>query len=178
MLPLLLSTTAVPAYGKHKKGKQNLLVLSLYFFTYLSIMNLFSISTAVILHEFGHFSVGVANGCTGRIVIFEIGGEGPYTELQCPEATLEDMVSMGGFVLIIPFSLLFMIFRHHPIRNFSLVIIGLGLLLSGLDLLAIYESMMLLYVSAMVGGLLVVAGEGLLVNEYMSQIEKRRRLVF
>lgn len=161
-----------------ERKKSRMIKLSLFFFIYLTIMNLFSISTAVVLHEFGHFIVGSAYECSGRIIIFEFGGEGPYTELLCPSGTPENAVSLGGLLLIIPFGLVFLIFRDHPMKNFSLVIIGLAITLSGLDFVVAYGSPMLFYISILVGFAMVVAGEHALVEDYMNQIEHRHHFIF
>jgi hypothetical protein len=151
------------------------------FWLYIILLNAAVFLASVSLHEFGHLAVGSLLGCkAGELVLLGIWGPdagGTYTLMDCPQGTGENSIFLGlsGFVFLVPLGLAFILLKKFPERNLSIVILGLGLLLAGLDFLLIIPSSILTYISLAAGTGLVCLGEIFLASDYTSCKSQRER---
>jgi len=133
---------------------------------YFMLFNASIFSLTISSHEIGHLYVGYLNGCTGRIILFDMKGSQTYTEIQCKEHISNITTALGSYLFVIPLSLLFLLL-NTPEKNFFYVIFGLGLSTSSLDIFGLINSDLVFYGLLTLGTLLVIYGEVLLVNSYI-----------
>ena len=152
--------------GKEKRQGEAWSAL-MHLLVYVVITNLSIILAVVGLHELGHFLVGRELGCTGQAVFIDTLKTGPYTALSCPQGVPQNILALGGALLVLPFGLIFFLLRKYPERNFGFVIYGLGMIMSALDFSVAFAMASVLYVSIVAGILFIVVGEALLINTYI-----------
>jgi hypothetical protein len=152
-----------------------------HFASYLVILNIIIITISVALHELGHLTVGVLAGCgSGSIAIGNIiNPVAPwlYSSLACPAPVNQGMITLlglGGFLFIIPFALAFTILRKRPERNCSIIIIGISIVLAGLDLLLVVPHDIIVYIALAAGLAVMCAGEVFLAGDYTDYSAHRK----
>jgi len=133
-------------------------------FLYFMLFNLSILSVTVTLHEMGHLYIGYLNDCTGRVVLIDLENYKTYCEIECNKSINEIILSLGCYLFVIPFSILFLLL-NMPERNFFYVIFGLGLSTSSLDILSIFNSDIVFYFLVTLGTFLIIYGEALLIND-------------
>jgi hypothetical protein len=142
-----------------------------YIFCYALLLNLAVFMAAVGLHEGGHLLVGNLMGCEGgRVVLVDLlnpNMAGPYTEMRCPVNAQLYVLGLSGFVLIVPFGLMFLLLRVFPEKNFFYVVLGLSLVLAGLDMLLVVPEPLVSHAMLIIGALLICVGEVFLINDYI-----------
>ncbi|NIO45174.1 MAG: hypothetical protein GTN36_06530 [Candidatus Aenigmarchaeota archaeon] len=128
------------------------------------LFNLSILSVTLTLHESGHLYVGYLSGCNGRIILIDLENTKTYTEVKCNMPVNEVILSLGCFLFVIPFAILFLLL-NMPEKNFFYVILGLGLSTSSLDILGILNNDVVFYTLVTLGTFLVIYGEALLIND-------------
>lgn len=139
--------------------------------SYIILLNLAVFTTGIGLHEAGHLVVGNLIGCTGgKIVLVDltIATPGPYTEISCPRDVFTAFLALSGYPFVVIFGAIFLLLRRFPERNFGLVLFGLSLTLSGVDLLLLTSSLLLIYGLMLVGTVTIMLGEMRLINDYLT----------
>ena len=122
------------------------------------------LSITITLHELGHLYIGYLNGCTGRVVLIDLENSKTYSEIVCDRPINETILSLGCYLFVIPFAVLFLLL-NMPERNFFYVILGLGLSTSSLDILDVLNNEIIFYILVTLGTFLVIYGEALLIND-------------
>lgn len=128
------------------------------------LFNLSILSITLTLHELGHLYVGYLNGCTGRVVLIDLKNNKTYSEIECNNPINNFILSLGCYLFVIPFSLMFLAL-DMPERNFFYVIFGLGLSTSSLDIADIFNNDIIFYILVTLGTFLIIYGEALLIND-------------
>ena len=75
------------------------------------------LSITLTLHEAGHLYIGYLNGCTGRIVLIDLENNKTYTEIVCDEPINEIILSLGCYLFVIPFAILFLLLNMPERKN-------------------------------------------------------------
>jgi hypothetical protein len=123
-------------------------------------------TATVALHEFGHFMAGSAAGCKDIKINFLDNEFNAYTEMRCP-TTMGQEIALSGFLLVIPFAGLLWLTRNQ--RYYSLVVLGLNLIISYSDISLISQQAM--NISAAAGIMIIFFGGNLLVNSHFLKME-------
>jgi len=136
---------------------------------YLIILNISIVSATLVFHETGHFFAGEYLGCKNiKIVLFDSSIFNTYTEMNCPPGVQTLLLELGGFLLVIPFSLFFLLFLDgFPEKNFFWVIIGFDLLISLADLMNLTKAFIFMLLITIIGTALVIIGENLLIDRFL-----------
>jgi hypothetical protein len=135
-------------------------------FLYVLLINISVILATVVLHETGHAILGDNLGCTNiKIVIYDQQNSNTYTQMSCPNNVTIEPLALAGFLLIIPYALLFVFLKRFSEKHFSIIIMGFNFMLSLPDLVAVTGSVLLSSVITMIGALLVVLGEALFIDK-------------
>jgi hypothetical protein len=143
-------------------------------FLYFILFNASILSVTLTLHEMGHLYMGTLNGCTGRIVMVDLKSKTysqTYTEIECDKPVNDFILSLGCYLFVIPFAILFLLL-NMPERNFFYVILGIGLSTSSLDIMGILNNNIIFYILVTLGTFLIIYGESLLVNNRIFKIEE------
>lgn len=135
------------------------------------LFNASILSVTLTLHEMGHLYIGTLNGCTGRIVMIDLKNNKTYSEIECKNPINDFILSLGCYLFVIPFSILFLLL-NMPERNFFYVILGLGLSTSSLDILGVLNNSIIFYILITLGTFLIIYGESLLINSRIFKIEE------
>ena len=140
-------------------------------FLYFMLFNASILSVTLTLHEMGHLYIGTLNGCTGRIVLIDLKSSKTYTEIECDKPVNDFILSLGCYLFVMPFAILFLLL-NMPERNFFYVILGIGLSTSSLDILGVLNNNIIFYILVTLGTFLIIYGESLLVNSRIFKIEE------
>jgi len=134
-------------------------------FTYILLMTvLFSLST-VVLHELGHFIFGYFIGCkASKIILFDVSIMTTYTEMECLQNISIFLIGISGFFLVLPLSLLFFFLSKGGERYLALIMIGFNFIISANDF-EVYLKLPFSQLIAIIGGLIIIAGEILLIEK-------------
>ena len=153
------------------RGLRKVMLPFAYIFCYALLLNVAVFMATVGLHEGGHLLVGNLLGCEGgKIVLVDMlkpDSIGPYTEMRCPENIQLYALGLSGFALAIPFGLFFLLLRMFPEKNFFYVVIGMSIVLAGIDVLLVIPDWLASSVMLLAGALLVCVGEVFLINDYI-----------
>jgi hypothetical protein len=140
-------------------------------FLYFMLFNSSILSVTLTLHEMGHLYIGTLNDCIGRIVLIDLKSSKTYTEIECDKPVNDFILSLGCYLFVIPFSILFLLL-NMPERNFFYVILGIGLSTSSLDILGVLNNNIIFYILVTLGTFLIIYGESLLINSRIFKIEE------
>lgn len=133
---------------------------------YILLINLALLVTSIGLHEAGHLVFGGMLGCTdGRIVLAEE-GNGPYTELTCPADVHQASLGITGFPFLVLFAVGFLLLAR-PERHLGVVVIGLALMLAGVDVLLAVANPALTLLLTLAGAGVIIAGEVKFINRLL-----------
>ena len=167
---------------------------------YVILINAAVITASIILHELGHLTVGTALGCDGEISLAGLLNPvtpGPYTSLSCPVLggqgiagipTISAMsaisampamaafLGLSGFLFLVPLALVFLLLaKRLPEKNLAFVVLGFSLALASLDLMLVFYSNIIMYLSLAAGVIVMVMGELFLVDDYLSYAMHREK---
>lgn len=134
---------------------------------HIIIINIIIIFSSTFLHETGHITAGHFAGCAdSKIAVGNpLGLElpGVFVALFCEAQTakgIEFLLGLSGFLFVIPVAIvLSIVLRKRPERNIALIVIGFSVVLSGIDLLLLAPSESVIYISLLVGVLIMCIGE-------------------
>ncbi|MFH8086767.1 MAG: M50 family metallopeptidase [Candidatus Aenigmatarchaeota archaeon] len=122
------------------------------------LLNLTILLALVCVHEFGHLIIGLLTGCSSaKIVLFDTNKEGPYTELFCNFSN--SLTYSGGILFSLAFSSLFLFLKDSEDKKLFFVAVGLSLMLSGLDIIALTSTYFSFYIATIFGFCLTIFGE-------------------
>ncbi|MEM5794214.1 MAG: M50 family metallopeptidase [Candidatus Aenigmatarchaeota archaeon] len=133
-------------------------VVTLQILLKIIIVNIIVLLSLVSVHEFGHLVMGLLTGCSSaRIVLFDTSREGPYTELFCNSSN--PITYSGGILFSLAFSSLFLFLKEAEDKKLFFVAVGLSLMLSGLDIIALTSTYFSFYITTIFGFCLTIFGE-------------------
>ena len=142
---------------------------------YILLFNTAMITVTVVLHEGGHYIAGTYLGCqNANIILLDSQTMSTYTEMNCPPDVPLLPLLLSGFLLVIPFSLSFLILWGFPEKYFCWVIIGFNIIISISDIVLITDSFVFLFTLILGGFAMIVYGETLLINKFLIFIEQRK----
>jgi hypothetical protein len=131
----------------------------------------FVIATAtVVVHEYGHFVSGSLLGCSNSEIVLLDQNFETYTKMSCmgADSGRDLLLALSSFLFIIPLSLvMFFLSRYEKYHSF--VILGFNMIISASDFS--YFPQALGTAALLAGALLVVYGENLLVDRYITFVE-------
>lgn len=135
---------------------------------HVAVFTFVIVTTTVVLHEYGHFFVAQASGCTGNQIVLLDDKFETYTTMDCPAGTNNTLLELSSFTFIIPFALiLFLLSRYEKYHAF--VVLGFNMVISSSDFGLIFSAAS--YLSLFAGAGLIIYGENLLVNRYIALVE-------
>lgn len=142
---------------------------------YILLFNTAMITVTVVLHEGGHFLMGSYFECRdANIILLDSETMSTYTEMNCPPDVPLLPLLLSGFLLIIPFSLSFLVLWGFPEKYFCWVIIGFNIIISISDIMILTNSFIYIFALILAGFAMIVYGETLLINKFLIFIEKRK----
>jgi hypothetical protein len=139
---------------------------------FILIINITIFPTSILLHELGHvvFSTECKNA---RIVVgaptdeFSLGIPiGAYTEMECPENTNKTYLGLTGFPFLIIAALALLILKI-PERSLGYIILGISVMLAGLDMLLVINTPLTIPIMSLAGISIIMLGEIKLINNYI-----------
>jgi len=138
------------------------------------ILNILITSATVFLHEISHFLAGIYFHCKEiRIVLIEYPNLKAYTEMRCQPNTQYIFPALSPLVIITLFGILFLSLENLPEKNFCWVVIGFNLIISISDMLHFIPTF-LIYLTLIVGVILIISGQFLFINEIIILFIKRK----
>jgi len=124
------------------------------------IFNITIIVAVISIHELGHVLGGKLIGCNeAKVVIFDSSQEGPYTEMVCSNTNNQNIAYLSSLATTTLFGLFFLTFEEKSQKNMFFIILGLGILLAGLDIVAVSGLEIMKYVFIFFGFGIVLFGE-------------------
>lgn len=145
-----------------------------YIASYLLLLNIAVFTTGIALHELGHLAFGQILGCSGgRIILFDLAGGGPFTEIRCPPYVFRPYLGLSGFPFILLFAAAFLALRRFPERNLGMVTLGNAFLLAGLDIGLVSSSPLAPPLLLLLGMVAVLVGEIKLIDAYLRSPPRR-----
>ena len=146
-------------------------------FSYVILLNVAIVLATLTIHEAGHYILGHVSGCNNiRIVLFDSDNGSTYTYMKCSENTNYGIIALGGFLLVIPFGMLFFFIKPLTERYLWFVIIGFNLIISYSDIGIITNLFMMPVLLTFSGAFMLVLGETLLVDRYIYNAISKEQL--
>ncbi len=143
-------------------------------FTYLTIFTVVVIATTIVLHELGHFFVGVGEGCDAEIILLSTESAGTFTRLECNSINNPMLLYSSACQVVIPFAASFIIFfRGLPERNFGLMILGVGVFSASHDMMTLTGLEAASFLSFIVGIIIYTTGQFLLAERAFVRFEEK-----
>ncbi|MEM5875337.1 MAG: hypothetical protein QXW01_00070 [Candidatus Aenigmatarchaeota archaeon] len=132
----------------------------------LTITVLISIST-IIIHEFGHFLLGLIANCKDvKIILFGFDFMKTYTILECMKNLDKKIIGLSGSFLVLPICIIMFLWIKTPDKYLSLVMLGFNLIISTWDFekyLGFINNELIIFL----GIVLIIMGEILTVEKYV-----------
>ena len=153
--------------------------LGVYFsvLVYIIVFTVVITTSTIVLHEFGHFYLGNAFGCSNIKIMLLDSSYNTYTQMNCspdmPSYMLYSLM-LGGFLFILPFCGLLLLLKSYE-KYYALIVLGFNMIVSTSDL-GLFPSAFT-YASLLGGAALILYGESLLINKYIFNIEYARTVV-
>lgn len=143
---------------------QKLFLLALVF-TILS--NIMICSSVLLLHETGHFLLGLAVGCKNIKLVLLDSELGTYTEMSCPKEQSFLFPLAGAFILVLPFLSSFLLLKKFFEKNLFWIGLGFNFTIALVD----FPSILLLQFFIFSLGLcLIFYGEIIFIDKLLSFI--------
>jgi len=143
-------------------------VFSVVFIT-SALLNVSVAASTVLLHESGHYLIGLLSECKNIRFVLIDQTLGTYTEMNCPHEQPAYFPIIGAFLLTLPYALFFLLLNKIPERNLFFIVLGFNLLISASDLPPVP---FLQYLSLAVGGILISIGEFLFIDRLLLFVTK------
>lgn len=141
---------------KKEKGKHYFLIFLSHFIFMIVLINFVFIGT-VVLHEFGHLSVGGFYGCEYGKIVYESGF--PRTEILCGENVSNmNMIIASALLLPIIVGIVLIFVGGRFLREIALLMIGFNLVISSRDLSDMGFAQNLIVFFVILGVFIAVAG--------------------
>jgi hypothetical protein len=130
------------------------------------LLNVMVFFALISIHEIAHLTVGQMMGCErGKAILLDSALNGPYTELVCASSTNQAILYVSGLLLTSCFGLLFLSL-NSPGKNMFLVVLGLSMIFSSLDI-GIITIEAVVYPTMVLGFMSVAAGEYFIASSYI-----------
>jgi hypothetical protein len=143
-------------------------IFSLVFIT-SALLNVSVAASTVLLHESGHYLMGLLTECKNIRFVLIDQTLGTYTEMNCPHEQPAYFPIVGAFLLTLPYALFFLLLDKMPERNLFFIILGFNFLISSSDLPPVQ---ILQYLSLAAGGILISVGEFLFIDKLLLFVTK------
>ncbi|MEM5879071.1 MAG: hypothetical protein QXU74_01080 [Candidatus Aenigmatarchaeota archaeon] len=98
---------------------------------------MFVCSSILLLHEMGHFLLGIHAGCKNIRLVLLDSELGTYTEMVCPKEQPFYFSFAGAFLFVIPFILSFLLLENFLEKNLFFVGLGFNFIIAITDFPAI-----------------------------------------
>jgi hypothetical protein len=134
-----------------------------------ALLNISVAASTVLLHESGHYLMGLLTECKNVRFVLIDQNLGTYTEMNCPHEQPAYFPIIGAFLLTLPYALLFFLLDKLPEKNLFFIVLGFNLLISASDLPPVQ---ILQYLSLTAGGILVSIGEFLFIDKLLLFVTK------
>jgi hypothetical protein len=162
-----------PSYfeEKIKLEKRSYLFDFLKYFIFIVILTNFIFIGTITIHEAGHFVFSkIVPGCSFGKIVYE--GNLPHTEILCDNSpNSENMVLLGGILLPILISLLFLFGGGTFMKEIALLIFGFNFVITYQDLLDLGFSKNISIFSSILGGMMILLAIGLLAKSRTTEEE-------
>jgi len=143
-------------------------------FIYLTIFTVVVLATTIVLHELGHFFVGIGEGCKAEIILLSTESAGTFTRLECNFISNPILLYMSAFLLVIPFALSFILFfKDLPERNFGIMILGVGIFSAAHDMKILTGLEASSFMSFLAGIIIYTIGQFLLAERAFVRFEEK-----
>ncbi|MEM5829360.1 MAG: hypothetical protein QW040_00025 [Candidatus Aenigmatarchaeota archaeon] len=131
---------------------------------FVTLFNLLICSSTLLMHEMGHFFLGMGMGCKGIKLVLLDSELGTYTEMNCPKEHSIFFPVAGAFVLVLPFLFLFLLFKDFLEKNLFWIGVGFNFTIAMVD----FPFTILQFLSFFFGLCLIIYGEILLIDKLLS----------
>jgi len=78
------------------------------------LLNVLVCSSTLLLHELGHFFLGIQAGCKNIKMVLIDSELGTYTEMNCPNEQSFYFSLLGAFIFVLPFLSSFLLLKNFP----------------------------------------------------------------
>jgi len=134
-----------------------------------ALLNVSVAASTVLLHESGHYLIGLLSECKNIRFVLIDQTLGTYTEMNCPHEQPAYFPIIGAFLLTLPYALFFLLLDKMPEKNLFFIVLGFNLLISSSDLPPVQ---ILQYLSLAAGGILISMGEFLFIDRLLLFVTK------
>jgi hypothetical protein len=132
------------------------------------LLNVLVCSSTLLLHELGHFFLGIQAGCKNIKMVLIDSELGTYTEMNCPNEQSFYFSLLGAFIFVLPFLSSFLLLKNFPEKNLFFIGLGFNITIAITD----FPSIALLQLSGFFVGLAIILyGEVVLIDELLSFIK-------
>ena len=132
------------------------------------LLNVLVCSSTLVLHEMGHFFLGLQAGCKKIKLILMDSELGTYTEMNCPNEQPFYFPLLGAFLFVLPFLSSFLLLKNFPEKNLFFIGLGFNITIAITDLPSIA---ILQLFGFFVGLCTILYGEVLLIDKLLSFIK-------
>ena len=110
---------------------------------HLIVVNILSILSLAIVHEYGHLFFANLSNCKGKIIFFDENNINPYTIVECRKNISDNLILFGGLIFTFLFSFLFLVFG----REFFISSLSFSLILALNDISTLINPIPILIIS-------------------------------
>lgn len=129
------------------------------------VSNILICSSVLLLHEAGHFLLGLMAGCKNIKLVLLDSELGTYTQMNCPTEQSLFFPFVGAFILVLPFLSSFLIFKNFLEKNLFWIGFGFNLAIALTDFPPIFLLQALIF-SISLG--LILYGEVVFIDKLLS----------
>lgn len=142
----------------------------------LILFNVTLFFALISIHELGHATFSFLTDCKeGKVIMFDLNGNAPYTLLSCSDLKSKWLISLGGFFSTLLFGCLFL-FSGKSDKNVFWLILGFSIVFSSFDIVSILNIPFLFPTLIGVGFTFVSVGEYLIAS-YLIETKKTYLLI-
>ena len=134
-----------------------------------ALLNVSIAASTVLLHESGHYLMGLLAECKNIRFVLIDQNLGTYTEMNCPHEQPAYFPIIGAFLLTLPYALFFLLLDKMPEKNLFFITLGFNLIISASDLPPLQT---LQYLILVAGGILISMGEFLFIDRLLLFVTK------
>lgn len=134
-------------------------------FIFTILLNVLICTSTLLLHELGHFFLGMQAECKNIKLVLLDSELGTYTEMNCKKEQPLYFALIGAFIFVLPFSLSFLILKNFPEKNLFWISLGFNFTIGLTDFPPIAFAQI---AGIFVGFLLVSYGEMVLIDDLLS----------
>lgn len=137
---------------------------------YIVGLNVLLVISVAVLHELGHAAVGYVHGCRGiEIVLFNTDIQTTYAQMVCNGSDPGRVrMFLGSFLFVLPLAGIFLALRRLKERFIGHIVLGVGIMVSAIDLDLFIDSVGVGLLVAGIGAVIALYGEDRLVHGIIS----------